>query len=217
MKAAPIGAFGAIAFTIGKYGVGMLVNLAWLVGSFYLTSLLFVIVILGLVSWWCGFSIFRLIRYLKAELLLVLGTSSSESALPSLMEKMERAGASKSVVGLVVPTGYSFNLDGTNIYMTLAALTFRPEAFKVGIDIFGVSNWVRTLESIPPYWEAQRKALYDEIGDPVKDADQFKATSPLQQAARRRPHRFWSGCRAASGGGTGRGRLCGRTFGRHLS
>ncbi|WFC42239.1 dicarboxylate/amino acid:cation symporter [Pseudoxanthomonas sp. SE1] len=122
MRAAPIGAFGAIAFTIGKYGVGMLVNLAWLVGSFYLTSLLFVIVILGLVSWWCGFSIFRLIRYLKAELLLVLGTSSSESALPSLMEKMERAGASKSVVGLVVPTGYSFNLDGTNIYMTLAAL-----------------------------------------------------------------------------------------------
>ena len=122
MRAAPIGAFGAIAFTIGKYGVGMLVNLAWLVGSFYLTSLLFVIVVLGLVSWWCGFSIFRLIRYLKAELLLVLGTSSSESALPSLMEKMERAGASKSVVGLVVPTGYSFNLDGTNIYMTLAAL-----------------------------------------------------------------------------------------------
>ncbi len=122
MRAAPIGAFGAIAFTIGKYGVGMLVNLGWLVGSFYLTSLLFVIVILGLVSWWCGFSIFRLIRYLKAELLLVLGTSSSESALPSLMEKMERAGASKSVVGLVVPTGYSFNLDGTNIYMTLAAL-----------------------------------------------------------------------------------------------
>ena len=122
MRAALVGAFGAIAFTIGKYGVGMLVNLAWLVGSFYLTSLLFVIVILGLVSWWCGFSIFRLIRYLKAELLLVLGTSSSESALPSLMEKMERAGASKSVVGLVVPTGYSFNLDGTNIYMTLAAL-----------------------------------------------------------------------------------------------
>ena len=122
MRAAPIGAFGAIAFTIGKYGVGMLVNLAWLVGSFYLTSLLFVVVILGLVSWWCGFSIFRLIRYLKAELLLVLGTSSSESALPSLMEKMERAGAAKSVVGLVVPTGYSFNLDGTNIYMTLAAL-----------------------------------------------------------------------------------------------
>ncbi|KAF1018699.1 MAG: C4-dicarboxylate transport protein [Paracidovorax wautersii] len=122
MKAAPIGAFGAIAFTIGKYGVGSLVNLAWLVGTFYLTSLLFVVVILGIVARLCGFSVFKLARYLKAELLLVLGTSSSESALPSLMEKMERAGCKKSVVGLVVPTGYSFNLDGTNIYMTLAAL-----------------------------------------------------------------------------------------------
>ena len=122
MKAAPIGAFGAIAFTIGKYGVGSLINLAWLVGSFYLTAFLFVVVILGAVARLCGFSVFKLARYLKAELLLVLGTSSSESALPSLMEKMERAGCSKSVVGLVVPTGYSFNLDGTNIYMTLAAL-----------------------------------------------------------------------------------------------
>ncbi|MEG1679818.1 MAG: cation:dicarboxylase symporter family transporter, partial [Stenotrophomonas sp.] len=122
MRAAPIGAFGAIAFTIGKYGIASLVNLAWLVGSFYLTSLLFVVVILGAVARLCGFSVFKLARYLKAELLLVLGTSSSESALPSLMEKMEKAGCSKSVVGLVVPTGYSFNLDGTNIYMTLAAL-----------------------------------------------------------------------------------------------
>ena len=122
MKAAPIGAFGAIAFTIGKYGVGSLVNLAWLVGSFYLTAFLFVAVILGVVCRLCGFSVFKLARYLKAELLLVLGTSSSESALPSLMEKMEKAGCSKSVVGLVVPTGYSFNLDGTNIYMTMAAL-----------------------------------------------------------------------------------------------
>ncbi|WP_066094022.1 dicarboxylate/amino acid:cation symporter [Xanthomonas massiliensis] len=122
MAAAPVGAFGAIAFTIGKYGIGTLVNLAWLVGSFYLTSLLFVVVILGFVARLCGFSVLKLIRYLKAELLLVLGTSSSESALPSLMEKMEKAGCSKTVVGLVVPTGYSFNLDGTNIYMTLAAL-----------------------------------------------------------------------------------------------
>ncbi|MFT3755433.1 MAG: dicarboxylate/amino acid:cation symporter [Pseudoxanthomonas sp.] len=122
MKAAPIGAFGAIAFTIGKYGLEVLSNLAWLVGSFYLTSLLFVLVILGAVARLCGFSVLKLIRYLKAELLLVLGTSSSESALPSLMEKMERAGCGKPVVGLVVPTGYSFNLDGTNIYMTLAAL-----------------------------------------------------------------------------------------------
>ncbi len=122
MKAAPIGAFGAMAFTIGKYGIGSVVNLAFLVGTFYLTSALFVVVVLGAVARYNCFSIFRLIRYLKEELLLVLGTSSSEAALPSLMEKMERAGAKRSVVGLVVPTGYSFNLDGTNIYMTLAAL-----------------------------------------------------------------------------------------------
>ena len=122
MKAAPVGAFGAIAFTIGKFGLASLANLAWLVGTFYLTSLLFVLVVLGAVCRLCGFSILKLARYLRAELLLVLGTSSSESALPSLMEKMERAGCGKSVVGLVVPTGYSFNLDGTNIYMTLAAL-----------------------------------------------------------------------------------------------
>ncbi|QNN56832.1 dicarboxylate/amino acid:cation symporter [Diaphorobacter ruginosibacter] len=122
MKAAPLGAFGAMAFTIGKFGLSSLVNLAWLVGTFYITSLLFVVVILGFVARLCGFSVLKLARYLKAELLLVLGTSSSESALPSLMHKMEKAGCSKSVVGLVVPTGYSFNLDGTNIYMTLAAL-----------------------------------------------------------------------------------------------
>jgi aerobic C4-dicarboxylate transport protein len=134
MKAAPVGAFGAMAFTIGKYGIGSLANLAALVGTFYLTSLLFVIVVLGLVAWWAGFSIFKLIAYLKAELLLVLGTSSSESALPSLIEKMERAGCPKSVVGLVVPTGYSFNLDGTNIYMTLAAL-FIAQACNVDLTL----------------------------------------------------------------------------------
>lgn len=122
MKLAPIGAFGAIAFTIGKYGLASLASLAALVGTFYLTSLLFVLVVLGAVARLCGFSILGLLRYLKAELLLVLGTSSSEAALPSLLEKLERAGCAKSVVGLVVPTGYSFNLDGTNIYMTLAAL-----------------------------------------------------------------------------------------------
>ncbi|GAA4778052.1 dicarboxylate/amino acid:cation symporter [Stakelama sediminis] len=122
MKAAPIGAFGAIAFTIGKYGIGSLVGLAALVGTFYLTALLFVILVLGTVARLAGFSIFSLLAYLKAELLLVLGTSSSEAALPALMEKMEEAGCSRSVVGLVVPTGYSFNLDGTNIYMTLASL-----------------------------------------------------------------------------------------------
>ena len=122
MRAAPIGAFGAFAFTIGKYGIDSIANLAALVATFYITSLLFVIVVLGLVARGAGFSIFTLIRYLKAELLLVLGTSSSESALPSLMDKMERAGCPRNIVGLVVPTGYSFNLDGTNIYMTLAAL-----------------------------------------------------------------------------------------------
>ena len=122
MRAAPIGAFGAIAFTIGAYGIGTLANLGALVATFYLTSLIFVLAVLGTVARLSGFSILALIRYLKAELLLVLGTSSSEAALPSLIEKMERAGCAKSVVGLVVPTGYSFNLDGTNIYMTLAAL-----------------------------------------------------------------------------------------------
>ena len=132
MKLAPIGAFGAIAFTIGEFGIGSLANLAALVGTFYLTSLLFVIVVLGIVARLAGFSIFGLIKFLREELLLVLGTSSSEAALPSLMEKMEIAGCRKTVVGLVVPTGYSFNLDGTNIYMTLAALFI---AQAVGIDL----------------------------------------------------------------------------------
>ena len=122
MKAAPIGAFGAMAFTIGKYGIGSVTNLAMLIGTFYLTSFLFVAVILGAVCRYNGFSILSLIRYIKEELLLVLGTSSSEAALPGLMNKMEKAGCKRSVVGLVIPTGYSFNLDGTNIYMTLAAL-----------------------------------------------------------------------------------------------
>ncbi|MDO9367545.1 MAG: dicarboxylate/amino acid:cation symporter [Sphingopyxis sp.] len=132
MRFAPIGAFGAMAFTIGEYGVESLVNLSALIATFYLTSILFVVVVLGAMARFSGFSIFRLIAYLKAELLLVLGTSSSEAALPSLMEKLERAGCAKSVVGMVVPTGYSFNLDGTNIYMTLAAL-FVAQA--TGIDL----------------------------------------------------------------------------------
>ena len=122
MKAAPIGAFGAMAFTIGKYGISSVANLAMLIGTFYITAFLFVFIVLGAVCRYNGFSIVALVRYIKEELLLVLGTSSSEAALPSLMEKMEAAGAKKSVVGLVIPTGYSFNLDGTNIYMTLAAL-----------------------------------------------------------------------------------------------
>jgi aerobic C4-dicarboxylate transport protein len=134
MKAAPVGAFGAMAFTIGEYGIGTLANLAGLVATFYLTSLLFVLIVLGAVGWFAGFNILKLIVYLKAELLLVLGTSSSEAALPSLIEKMERAGCRKSIVGLVVPTGYSFNLDGTNIYMTLAAL-FIAQATNVPLRL----------------------------------------------------------------------------------
>jgi aerobic C4-dicarboxylate transport protein len=122
MKAAPLGAFGAMAFTIGKYGSRSLINLAQLMGAFYLTSFIFVIVVLGIIAKITGFSIVRFIAYIKEELWIVLGTSSSESALPMLMTKLERLGCGKSVVGLVVPTGYSFNLDGTNIYMTMAAL-----------------------------------------------------------------------------------------------
>jgi aerobic C4-dicarboxylate transport protein len=132
MKAAPIGAFGAMAYTIGRYGIGSMVNLLGLIATFYLTALLFVLVVLGLIARMAGFSIFKFLAYIKEELLIVLGTSSSESALPSLMEKLERLGCSKSVVGLVVPTGYSFNLDGTNIYMTLATLFI---AQALGIDL----------------------------------------------------------------------------------
>ena len=134
MRFAPIGAFGAMAFTIGKYGVGALVDLGALIATFYLTSILFVVVILGAVARYNGFSIFRLIAYLKEELLLVLGTSSSEAALPRLLQKMEGAGCPKAIVGLVVPTGYSFNLDGTNIYMTLAAL-FIAQATGVELSL----------------------------------------------------------------------------------
>ncbi len=132
MYLAPIGAFGAMAFTIGQYGIGTLVNLAGLVATFYVTALLFVLVVLGGVARLAGFSIFALIRYLKDELLLVLGTSSSESAMPLLMEKLEKAGCPKPIVGLVVPTGYSFNLDGTNIYMSLAAL-FIAQAMNIDL------------------------------------------------------------------------------------
>ena len=134
MRAAPIGAFGAIAFTVGKYGAGSLISLGGLVLTFYLTSIAFVLVILGAVAWLHGFSIIRLLVYLKAELLLVLGTSSSEAALPNLMTKLEAAGCDRGIVGLVVPTGYSFNLDGTNIYMTLAAL-FIAQACGVHLSI----------------------------------------------------------------------------------
>ena len=135
MQFAPIGAFGAIAFTIGKFGLGALVNLGALILTFYLTSLIFVLVVLGFIARAHGFSILRLIVYLRAELLLVLGTSSSEAAMPSLIAKLEHAGCDRSVVGLVVPMGYSFNLDGTNIYMTLAAL-FIAQAGGVALSLW---------------------------------------------------------------------------------
>jgi len=122
MKLAPIGAFGAIAFTIGKYGLASLIPLAKLMGSFYLTCLVFIFVVLGTICRLAGFSVIKFISYIKEELLIVLGTSSSESVLPRMMDKMEKLGCSKSVVGLVIPTGYSFNLDGTSIYLTMAAV-----------------------------------------------------------------------------------------------
>ncbi|NMM76903.1 C4-dicarboxylate transporter DctA [Acidovorax sp. SRB_14] len=122
MKVAPIGAFGAMAFTIGKYGVGSLLSLGKLMGAFYLTCLLFIFLVLGSIARFHGFSIWKFIKYIKEELLIVLGTSSSESVLPRMMEKMENLGAKKSTVGLVIPTGYSFNLDGTSIYLTMAAV-----------------------------------------------------------------------------------------------
>ncbi|CAN1724488.1 C4 dicarboxylate/orotate:H(+) symporter [Hyphomicrobium sp. 1Nfss2.1] len=134
MKAAPLGAFGAMAYTIGKYGPSTLGNLAGLIATFYITSALFIVVVLGIVARLAGFSLFRFLAYIKDELLLVLGTSSSESALPQLMEKLERLGCSKPVVGLVVPTGYSFNLDGTNIYLTLATL-FIAQALDVHLSL----------------------------------------------------------------------------------
>jgi aerobic C4-dicarboxylate transport protein len=134
MRAAPLGAFGAMAFTVGKFGLAALAQLALLVATFYGTSLVFVFGVLGAVGWLAGFSVPKLARYLAPELLLVLGTSSSESALPGLMQKLEGAGVPRAIVGVVVPTGYSFNLDGTNIYMTLAAL-FIAQACKVDLTL----------------------------------------------------------------------------------
>ncbi|MEX8984846.1 C4-dicarboxylate transporter DctA, partial [Salmonella enterica] len=135
MRLAPIGAFGAMAFTIGKYGVGSLVQLGQLIICFYITCILFVVVVLGTIARVTGFSIFKFIRYIREELLIVLGTSSSESALPRMLDKMEKLGCRKSVVGLVIPTGYSFNLDGTSIYLTMAAV-FIAQATNSHMDIF---------------------------------------------------------------------------------
>ncbi|MBZ2176284.1 MAG: dicarboxylate/amino acid:cation symporter [Acidobacteriota bacterium] len=122
MYAAPVGAFGAMAFTVGAYGIGSLLSLAKLMATFYLTCLLFIFAVLGAIARFHGFSIFRFLRYIREELLIVLGTSSSEAALPRMMAKLEALGAGKSTVGLVIPTGYSFNLDGTSIYLTMAAV-----------------------------------------------------------------------------------------------
>ncbi|MDD2899579.1 MAG: dicarboxylate/amino acid:cation symporter [Desulfuromonadaceae bacterium] len=143
MKLAPIGAFGAMAFTIGKFGLGSLTKLGMLMGSFYLTCLLFIVIVLGSIAKLCGFSIFKFIKYIKEELLIVLGTSSSESVLPRMMAKMENLGCTKSVVGLVIPTGYSFNLDGTSIYLTMAAVfvaqaTNTPLTLTQTLTILGV-------------------------------------------------------------------------------
>ena len=143
MKLAPIGAFGAMAFTIGKYGIASLTPLAKLMGSFYLTCLLFIFIVLGLIARFTGFSILKFIIYIKDELLIVLGTSSSESVLPRMMTKLENLGCSKSVVGLVIPTGYSFNLDGTSIYLAMAAIfvaqaTNTPLTMMQELTILGV-------------------------------------------------------------------------------
>ena len=134
MKAAPIGAFGAMAFTIGKYGVETLGSLAALMGAFYLTCLIFIFFVLGPIAWFTGFNIFKFIRYIKDELLIVLGTSSSESVLPRMITRMKRLGCDESVVGLVIPTGYSFNLDGTCIYLTMATL-FLAQATNVELSL----------------------------------------------------------------------------------
>jgi aerobic C4-dicarboxylate transport protein len=134
MRLAPIGAGGAMAFTIGKYGIDSLGPLAKLMGSFYLTCVLFVVIVLGTIARLCDFNIFKFVRYIRDELFLVLGTSSSESALVPMMEKLERLGCSKSVVGLVIPSGYSFNLDGTNIYLTMAAI-FVAQALNVELTL----------------------------------------------------------------------------------
>ncbi len=135
MRLAPIGAFGAMAFTIGKYGVGSLVQLGQLIACFYLTCLFFIFIVLGSIAKASGFSILRFISYIREELLIVLGTSSSESVLPRMLDKMEKLGCQKSVVGLVIPTGYSFNLDGTSIYLTMAAI-FIAQATNTPLDLF---------------------------------------------------------------------------------
>jgi aerobic C4-dicarboxylate transport protein len=144
VRAAPLGAFGAMGYTIGKYGIDALTHLALLIGTFYLTSILFVAVVLGVIAWACGFSLWRFLLYIRDELLIVLGASSSEAVLPQMMLKLQRLGAPPSVTGLVIPAGYSFNLDGTNIYMTLATLflaqaTNTPLTLTQELTLLGVA------------------------------------------------------------------------------
>ncbi len=215
MKAAPIGAFGAMAYTIGKYGPEALGNLAGLIATFYVTSALFIFLVLGTIAWVAGFSIFRFLGYIKDELLLVLGTSSSESALPQLMEKLERLGCSKSVVGLVVPTGYSFNLDGTNIYLTLATL-FIAQAMGVELTLYeqlvilgvamltskgasgvtgaGFVTLAATLAVVQPVARARHghRARHRQVHERVPGADQ------LHRQRRRHHRRVGVGGRARS-------------------
>jgi aerobic C4-dicarboxylate transport protein len=144
MKISPIAAFGAMAYTIGNFGIGSLVSLGKLMGSVYITMFLFIVLILGGIAKYYKFSVFSFIKYIKEEILLVLGTSSSESALPKLMQKLERYGCSKSVVGLVVPTGYSFNLDGTSIYLSMAAM-FIAQSYGVDLSIWQMATLLGIL------------------------------------------------------------------------
>jgi aerobic C4-dicarboxylate transport protein len=135
MKLAPIGAFGAMAFTVGKFGIGTLQQLATLIGAYYLTTALFVVVVLGTIAKCAGVSLWKLIRYLKEEMFIVLGTASTESVLPQLMQKLEHMGVKRSVVGMVVPTGYSFNLDGAAIYLTMTSL-FIAQALNIDLSLW---------------------------------------------------------------------------------
>ncbi len=186
VKLAPIGAFGAMAFTIGQYGVAKLGNLVGLVATFYLASVLFVLIVLGIVARIVGFSILRFIAYIKDELLIVLGTSSSETVLPQMMMKMEGLGASKSVVGLVIPTGYSFNLDGTNIYMTLATL-FLAQAVGAESQLWAIcDHHSRRHVDLEGRVGRDRSRVHHAGGDTRRDPEQSGAGRRHDPRARHR-------------------------------
>jgi aerobic C4-dicarboxylate transport protein len=190
VRVAPLGAFGAMAFTVGAYGLGSLVNLAALIGTFYLTSVLFVLIVLGAIARLAGFSIIRFIAYIKDELLIVLGTSSSETVLPQMIQKMEHLGASRSVVGLVIPTGYSFNLDGTNIYMTLATL-FLAQATNTHLTIWqelgilGVGRDRQVHERMPRADEPDRQRRRLRRDQPVRRRTRQGGAAPGHGASAR--------------------------------